>query len=285
VDSGIFDVAGGYTCGGSGTLAYYPAGNFTGDEGTFPVVIYAHGMEGFAMENLITAVKNVASFGFVVLAPNTSGTANGCSSKREWKDLVLVAQQEKTVNAFFQYVGNNVTANFSKLAVWGRSMGGKTVADALAQERRPFTAAILQNGGRKSHQIRTPSMYLTATKDTSSSPPEIMRQQFIGNRAHNKVFVNVRGGYHILPPDEEAQMNTWMASFLHCHLSERWEDCAKIYDKGSGTICTEPLLAQCNVSSRNGSVPMGPVDAAADPHLAGDALPTNAQSAASIFLA
>jgi len=236
VSSGSYTVDG-YVCGGSKTLIYYPVG-----DGPYPVIIYLHGSGG-DVDGRESGLASVASSGFVIVAPYTGGYPGSCNSTTEYEDAVLAWRTSKSDVALSPGLAK---ADWNRTGVWGYSMGAKTTHLAAAQQELGVDAIVCSHGARGSANITIPAMFLTGTDDSSSSPQDVMLDQFNAAQSAHKVFSNIQGGTHTRPIDL-GTMNPWVAKFFSCHLSDRSADCNAVYGSGDGTLCDANDYAACKV--------------------------------------
>jgi len=258
---GTYNV-GGYTCtspaGQDDTKIFFPC--HQKDLGAFPVVVYGHGMGGRGeMDASTDAFEMVVGLGLIVIAPYTNGyEPGGCSSKTEYRDLLRALEVSESNPALHKALPR---VDWSRQAVWGYSMGGKTAP--LAVKNAPDTrikALVASHGARSCDGITVPALLLTGSRDTSSSPPEVMRSQFDSIQAQRKVFLNLEGAHHD-EPMAAGRLNLWVGTFLACHLDLQ-DSCDSIYGSAQD-ICQDLPFAQdgCIVL---GSSPSEPVSCTAD---------------------
>merc|ERR1719498_388377 len=95
--------------------------------------------------------------------------------------------------------------NWQRIGVWGKSM-------------------VCAYGARESSNVgNTPSLYITGTSDDSSSPADVMYQEFDSNPAESKVFLNLENVAHM-----GNLMDDWLAKFFVCHVGAQ-DTCGEIY--------------------------------------------------------
>eukprot|EP00418_Pyrodinium_bahamense_P068462 CAMPEP_0179091420 /NCGR_PEP_ID=MMETSP0796-20121207/41761_1 /TAXON_ID=73915 /ORGANISM="Pyrodinium bahamense, Strain pbaha01" /LENGTH=423 /DNA_ID=CAMNT_0020789011 /DNA_START=79 /DNA_END=1350 /DNA_ORIENTATION=+ len=262
---------GGYTCGvpagQDDTKVFFPC--YQRGPGAFPVVVYGHGMGGRGeMDATIDAFRMVVELGIIVIAPYTNGFVKGsCTSKTEYQDLLRALRASEDNAALHKALPR---VDWSRQAVWGYSMGGKTAP--LAVKNFPdnrIKALVASHGARECDGILVPSLLLTSTRDDSSSPPEVMRSQFDSIRAQNKVFLNLQGAYHD-EPQKAGRLNAWVGRFLACHLG-LLDSCGPIYS-AVPAVCQAQAFAPDGCLVRGGSpgAPAAPCTSrGADPYAAG----------------
>jgi len=249
---------GGYTCGvpagQDDTKIFFPCNQK--DPGAFPVVVYGHGMGGRGeMDASTDAFRMVVGLGLIIIAPYTNGyEPGGCSSKTEYRDLLRALEVSESNPALHKALPR---VDWSRQAVWGYSMGGKTAPLAVksAPDAR-IQALVASHGARECDGITVPSLLLTGTRDTASSPPEVMRRQFDSVQARHKVFLNLEGAYHD-EPLAAGRLNVWVGRFLACHLGLP-DSCGSIYHTAHD-ICQDQTFAHdgCIVLGGSPSTPVG----------------------------
>lgn len=242
VITATFDVHVDYVCHGRTTKVFYPDG-----AGSFPVVVYAHG-QGTAnpsFEGCTNALQTVASHGLIVIAPMSDGFAPDCTSKNEYKDLFHALKSAKEYG-HEQVPMLGTQADWSRLALWGFSMGAKTATRAAGHADAhgvTIQALVASHGARHSERIpaNIDTLYVTGTEDTSSSPPSKMFQQYKMNPSDTKVYANLQGHPHTeacsgADPAGQGLMNAWVGKFLRCSLAG--EHCDEVY--GGGLCAANP---------------------------------------------
>lgn len=235
VKSGRYSVED-YVCGGSETLIYYPS-----DGGNYPVLIYLHGSGG-GVDGRQQGLEQVASMGFVVIGPHTGGYPGLCSSATEYLDAATAYTASKNGGSHLHK--GLAKADWSRLGIWGFSMGGKTSPEAAVQKGLDVGAVVCEHGARNSSKISMPSMFTTSTEDTSSSSPSLMLSEFDSAMSASKVFANLQGAVHT-ETISQGYMNPWVAKFFSCHLSESSDACEAVYGNGNGTMCSSNAYSQC----------------------------------------
>jgi dienelactone hydrolase len=229
--SGTYSV-GDYTCqtpsGENDTIVFYPCSQTTG---SFPAIILAHGSGGRGeIDDLKEGpIRAVVSSGFIVIAPYTDlEDSSTCNSDTEYKDVlhaIKISEGKPTLHKALPRV------SWDRIGVWGNSMGGKTVPLAATSDDR-IKAMVCAYGARKSSSVgKMPSMYITGTRDDSSSPADTMHQEFESNPSEQKIFLNFDGVAHM-----GNMMDEWIAKFLACHVGTMQDACDKVY-ANSPAIC------------------------------------------------
>lgn len=206
---------------------------------TVPIVVYLHGSSVFGRT---TAFEIAASYGLVVIKPVTGGYPGTCSSKTQWEEAVTALTTSQSGGTSLSPGLGKV--DWSKQGVWGFSMGAKTTPTASVQKQLDVGAIVCSHGARNSDLVTVPSLYLTGTKDTSSSPPDVMLAQFDEDRAKYKIYANEQGGTHSWT---KGTLDPWVAKFFMCHLAGSDTDCAAVYGSGSGSLCKATKFAQCTL--------------------------------------
>lgn len=237
VTSGTFDVDG-YVCGGTSTGIWYPSG-----EGVYPLIIYLHGSGG-GDDGRDAGMASVAASGFVVIAPLTGGYPGSCGSTTEYHDAVIAWTASKAGGSMLSPGLAKVDWS-KKTGIWGYSMGGKTTPKASVQPIN-VGAIVCSHGARNSTEIAVPALFITGTRDTSSSPADVMLEQFQANPYPSKVFANLQNGQHTWPITKGI-MNPWVAKFFACELSSSSDDCNLVYGSGPDSLCEANRYAACTV--------------------------------------
>ena len=238
-----FDVEG-YSCGKGEmtTNVYFP----TSGDGPFPVVLFAHGMDGMPGMGYDKWMEDVADKGFIVIAPDTSGNdvsaiPEMCKKDRDILTALWAAKKSPSPWSTF----STVKADFSNVGVMGHSMGAKHIPTAIedaSTESAPnnIKAAVLSHGGAdsKSYPLKIPSFFMTADGDThTGTTPDDTYPWFDENtQAASKVFVNLKAGGHG-EPHTTYQLAEWTGVFFQCHLNSDQTACDSIYGTASNSIC------------------------------------------------
>lgn len=204
------------------------------------------------MEGCDNALETVASYGLIVVAPITGGyDGDACRSSNAHDDIFRAMR-------FAQWQGSwqvpvlDQQADWSKLGIWGLSMGGKAATRAASYSWNHgfrLRALVASHGARESASVPadTDTLYITSTEDESSSPPATMYQQYEESPARRKIYVNLQGQNHMEPcagavPPGPGMMNHWVAKFLRCSLSG--QHCDEVY---GGALCEANPYHACHV--------------------------------------
>lgn len=224
--SGTYNV-GDYTCqtpsGEDDTVVFFPCYEDTPE--SFPAIILAHGVGGRAeIDGLKEGpIRAVVSSGFIVIAPYTNrDDPNACDSSTEYKDMLHALEVSEGNPSLHKALPR---VNWQRIGVWGNSMGGKTTPLAVANSPDDrIKAMVCAYGARESSNVgNTPSLYITGTSDDSSSPADVMYQEFDSNPAESKVFLNLVNVAHM-----GNLMDDWLAKFFVCHVGAQ-DTCGEIY--------------------------------------------------------
>jgi len=237
---GTYNV-GGYTCqtppGQDDTKIFFPCGQQ--DPASFAAILLAHGVGGRGEIDSLQdgPIKALVSSGFIVIAPYTNvDDSNTCKSTLEYKDVLRAIQVSETDTTLHKALPR---VNWARIGVWGNSMGAKTTP--LVVKNSPddrIKAMVCAYGARSSNGVGdTPSMYITGTKDRSSSPADLMKREFDSNPAKQKIFLNLEGVDHM-----GNLMDDWLAKFFACHVGQQ-DTCDQIYGSDPA-ICHAASFAQ-----------------------------------------
>jgi len=202
-------------------------------------ILLAHGVGGRGEIDSLQdgPIKALVSSGFIVIAPYTNvDDSNTCKSTLEYKDVLRAIQVSETDTTLHKALPR---VNWARIGVWGNSMGAKTTP--LVVKKSPddrIKAMVCAYGARSSNGVAdTPSMYITGTKDRSSSPADLMKREFDSNPAKQKIFLNLEGVDHM-----ENLMDDWLAKFFACHVGQQ-DTCDQIYGSDPA-ICHAASFAQ-----------------------------------------
>lgn len=164
-------------------------------QGPYPVVAFGH---GFFMQTsyYISLYRQLASHGFIVIAPQFSDTQHG----ELGRDLIfcinhIVTMSKTPGNRFYSLVDS------TKKGVSGHSMGGgasllATIYDTTITIAAPFAAAettpsiISTINGTKSY------IYLISAQNDGITPPATTQIPMYNNTPRNKGLLTIKGGNH-----------------------------------------------------------------------------------------
>jgi len=192
------------------------------------------------------AIRAVAGTGLIVIAPNTGGPEEHCSSY-EWEDMLLALKvARRQGNALHDALGR---ADFTRTGIWGYSMGGKTAPRAASHSGYNIKAMLAMHGARHAHLLNVPAMFTTGTEDPIEGP-SFIKPEFDADPYLPKIYVNLRGAGHTEPSDA-GRLNIWGGRFLSCHVGRgggrRERHCHAIYGSGPGTLCQAHNFEDCIV--------------------------------------
>ena len=143
------------------------------------------------------------------------------------------------------------TADFSRVGAFGHSMGGSAatrIAEFGASSGVNVVAAVASHGAASVTNIDVPTLFTTGTLDTKDHDdegnPNHFRHEFDICSSPTKVFVNLKGGYH-MEPCEGKRLNFLTAQFLSCHVNGNQDHCNYIY--GADGLCARDDLQNCTI--------------------------------------
>jgi alpha/beta superfamily hydrolase len=260
VSSGSYDL-GGFLCGKQEPTCniYYPTEL---SNGPFPVATFGHGMGGQIITDL---VESVASLGFVVVAPATSG---GKCDDNHWKDMLHALDGSKAKPSLHQALKH---VDWNRTAIFGHSMGGyATILAASEAVKKPdqyhLKAAVASHGyigdPSPASGITVPTMFTTGTEDHAQH----LLAQFNACKGSPKILAQVDGAQH-MEPQSPGRLNPFDAHFLGCHVAGLQKSCDKIYGDASDSLCKANKMTTCNIvkSPTPGPSPPAPTPPAPTP--------------------
>jgi dienelactone hydrolase len=182
-------------------MIYYPA--ITDGEnaaidsvnGSYPIIAFGH---GFMMQSsyYISLYRQLASHGFIVIAPQFTDTQHG----ELGKDLIYCLNHIKSLsstpgNRFFGL------ADVKKLGVSGHSMGGgasllATIYDTTITIAAPFAAAETTPSIISSINSTKSYIYLISAQNDGITPPATTQIPMYNNTPKNKGLLMIKGGNH-----------------------------------------------------------------------------------------
>jgi len=241
---------GGYACpdegqDGQNTRMFYPSDS-EGSEDGYEVVLFAHGTQGYApfAEGYDAWLRTVASHGFVVLAPLTSGRFANDTKCEPALDLVHALKASSGSTPPWAAVAT-VKARFDSVGLMGHSAGARLLASAARDASGSgynVTAAVLSHGGThdpNSDALTMPAFFMDAQYDEHVHPETmyaLFDRVYPLDPTNGHVFVNLAKGNHSEPHDL-GQLNDWTSRFLGCHVKGRPTSCGRIYGTQSDALC------------------------------------------------
>jgi len=216
---------------------YYPTNSKDGEK--FPLISYAHGMAGgsFDLLGYTRHFNRLASWGFVVVAPNTCN--NGCKDavKSPYADCNSVAVNGKNPDAdgWNTWFGEQIKAiEFAQnqtaaehpifktvdwevgVAIAGHSMGGQATAWASHENctsQWNIKTAAVHHGvwGTTNDKIGIPVAAFSSTGDSSISPKT--KQVFERSPTFPKIYREINGSSHLEPVTEPPVENDLLATY------------------------------------------------------------------------
>jgi len=239
---GSFKLPNGYYCGADApTDIWYPT---LLDKGPFPILSFGHGAGGSMLQPL---QKNVASLGFIIVAPKT-----GCCNNHG-DDIVHSLDwtrgnfsQNATLHKALAHV------DWTRAGIFGHSFGSAWATDAVRKaQKQPdvfnVKAALFSHGGHDASGITVPSMF------TSGRGGGADQGMFDSSPAKYKVFAVAKGAGH-MEPIQGGRMNPYDAHFFGCHVAELKSSCDVIYGNGNNSICKAQAYDACQVVQPNSTV-------------------------------
>lgn len=250
---------------------YYPKGA-AGEK--FPMIAYAHGLAGGSVDLLGYAehFNQLASWGFVVVAPNTCNL--GCSDKVKspYADCNQFAVTEKNPdaagwNTWFgeQLKSIEMARDLSKsgdailkninwdvgVAIAGHSMGGQATAWSAHENctsQWGIKTAAIHHGvyGTTNEKIGVPVIAMGGTSDAEITVKT--KQVFTQSPTYPKVFRDIEGGPHtepVLAPN--ALLATYTAAFFKFTLgldeNNKYHD--MIFGNNTDSLCNSQKMNEC----------------------------------------
>jgi len=264
VGLGSYNVPG-FQCGDKDgtTLVFYPEGKTANEK--FHVVVYAHGLGGVLDDGgnragtdngLDSWMQDVASTGLIVIVPFTSAgghhvemgsnAPSGCG--KEYDDMLLALNYTMANPSVHSVFAN---ADWSRVGAFGHSMGGSAatrIAEFGASSGVNIVAVVASHGAASVTNINVPTLFTTGTLDTKDHDdqgnPNHFQHEFDICSAPTKIFVSLKGGYH-MEPCEGKRLNFLTAQFLSCHVNGNQDHCDYMYS--SNGLCARDDLQNCTI--------------------------------------
>lgn len=270
---------------GGSMHVYYPSNATEGE--VFPLISYAHGLAGGSIDLLGYAklFSQMASFGFIVVAPNTCNFGCADKVKSPYADCNQVAVTGKNPDAAgwntwfgeqikaIEWAGNQSKASdpiFKMLdaaagvAIAGHSMGGQATAWAAHENctsRWNIKAAAIHHGvyGTTNDKIGIPIAGYGSTGDASISMKT--KDVFTKSPILPKMWRYIVGSSHLepvlLPPAENPLLATytvaWFKVILNRDPESYWH--GMIFDTSDPNyICNSQKMEECVIDKKESVV-------------------------------
>jgi len=268
--------------GDGGSIHVYHPSNATAGE-QFPLISYAHGLAGGSIDLLGYAklFSQMASFGFIVVAPNTCNLGCADKVKSPYADCNEVAVKGKNPDAagWNTWFGEQIKAiewaqNQAKtsdpifkmldsaagVAIAGHSMGGQATAWAAHQNctsRWNIKAAAIHHGvyGTTNDKIGVPVAAFGSTGDASISMKT--KDVYTKSPVLPKMWRYIVGSSHLepvlVPPAENPLLATytvaWFKVIMNLDHDNYWHD--MIYDESSPNyVCKSQKMQECEIDKK-----------------------------------
>eukprot|EP01084_Bolivina_argentea_P256826 432568_1 len=251
---------GGYVAGGYQTaILMYPT-QAINDKTTLPFLAFAHGMTCGGPETYNCSYSSyplfwaeMCSYGYIIAAP-MSCPNNYCQSF--YKDVITtittMSSKKTAIDPALQY------ADFSKIGVYGHSMGGaatvhvannKSINLIAAAPMHPSVTA--DSDKHESANVIVPSIWFTGSADTNV-PPQGVYNGYMQDPVLPKIFVETKGATHNSNTENEAP---YVANWFDCMIKGDSNACSYFFTKnGANNVCTGGMpMTRCIV---NGSLPI-----------------------------
>lgn len=166
--------------------------------GTLPLLVFGHGYGSggsLLAPRYHTLLHSVASFGFVVVAPQSCPT-QGCGSY--YKDMLATIAACRANSSLHPALAS---ANLTRVGVFGHSQGGVATVEAAAHDGYGIAAAAANHpcnadGGK----VRVPTMFITGSSDPTCGP-RYSEAEFAADPTPGKVLFVIDGAVHEEPTD------------------------------------------------------------------------------------
>lgn len=225
---------GGFVAGGSqdAYLLYPTTGISNGT--TFPFLAFAHGMTAGGDE-VITAYINVLQFvcshGYIIAAPK-SCLEIYCD--RFYEDVIttITTLSSKTtdIDPSLKY------ADFSKIGVYGHSMGGAATVHVSNYDNLNITCSVgmhpsVADDANKdeSKDVVVPMIWFTGSDDTTV-PPNGVLKGYNEDTIKPKMFAEIKGASHTSAIEMEA---TYIGQYFDCMIKDDKNACDYFFDDNS----------------------------------------------------
>jgi len=225
---------------------------------SIPFLSFAHGMATGGdqvrtfYDDLLT---KVAEAGFIVIAPKSCPLAF-CGDF--YKDQLYAINYAKQEGASLHPV--IAKADFSRIGVFGHSMGGAaTLQSAAEADENDIKAAFALNPacdmGRpncRSSHITVPVFFATSDEDVIVLPT-CVELEYNHDTVEDKILVQLKDAGHMEVTEKNNRWEPWVLAYLQCKITGDESKCASIYNSTDG-ICQHVKASHCKLP--NGTTPL-----------------------------
>eukprot|EP01084_Bolivina_argentea_P022156 41179_1 len=251
---------GGYVAGGSqDAIIAYPT-QAIANKTTLPFLAFAHGMgtggaATYSDYNILWDI--ICSYGYIIVAPQ-SCREKWCQNFYEDVTTTIITCKSKKseIDPALEY------ADFSKIGVYGHSMGGGATVEVSDNKNLDLVASVglhpdvaRMDNKTISSEIALPMLWFTGSNDTIV-PPSGVWQAFTDDPIRPKIYAEIKGGTHFDPTssgrnDEDA----YVAMFFDCWIKDINSACDYFYSTGNKNICTGgPSMTKCQLVGNKTSI-------------------------------
>eukprot|EP01084_Bolivina_argentea_P098749 177478_1 len=230
---------GGYVAGGSqNAVLLYPKSAIA--NGTIlPFVAFAHGMSAGGDRTYpayMNVLQEVCSYGYIIGAPQ-SCQVEYCEKFYEDVITTVVTMSTKgaDIDPALQF------ADFSKIAVYGHSMGGAATVHVSDSDNINLTCSAPMHPGlaqetnqSESLDIIVPSLWFCGEEDVLVTPSEVYNG-FKQDMITPKIFADITDATHTSDMDNEAP---YIGQWFDCNIRNDQNACDYFFKTGPNNICT-----------------------------------------------
>jgi dienelactone hydrolase len=224
--------------GGTDVVIVYPKGP-AGEK--FPVIVYGHGMLSTVTKLFEKQFKTIASYGFIVVAPNSCPVA--CDFR---KDMMATLDGVGITPVLHPALS---TADLSRTGIMGYS-NGAAASYSLSTDKATLSkynakAVVVQHegceeAGRPPRRCGTPQVPIMFT---SGSLEVFGPMQWANtNRAYRSatqkpsVFISLAGAAHVPVDFDDTEP---IAQFMSCWVRGEQSNCDKIFGQTGRAVCNQ----------------------------------------------
>eukprot|EP01083_Nonionella_stella_P296749 1007999_1 len=199
---------GGYVAGGSQkAVLLYPTAAIKAKT-TLPFIAFAHGMTAGGSETYaayVNVMQFVCSRGYIIGAPES---CPNLYCQRFYDDVITTITTMSTKKGALDPALDY--ADFSKIAVYGHSMGGAATVHVSDNKDLNITCSApmhpsvtVDSDHSESKDVAVPTLWFTGSADTTV-PPSGVYTGYKQDTIVPKIFAEITGGSHISPIEMEA---------------------------------------------------------------------------------
>lgn len=226
--------------GGQEAKIVYPKGA-AGEK--FPVIVYGHGALSTVTGIFTKQFKTIASYGFIVVAPNSCPTA--CDFRNDMIATLEAPGTSPLLHPAFS------TADLSRTGIMGYSNGAAASyglsTDKAMMSSHNVRAVVVQHEGcengksgpRNCASPQLPIMFTSGSLDTIGPPAwSNTNRAYLTATEVPSVFISLAGAAHVPVDFDDTEP---IAQFMACWVRGERDNCDKIFGPSGRAVCHQPF--------------------------------------------